>query len=409
MKVACAVLLCVLAATVMAEDLLMPGETWESGYIPVRGEGNELFYFLVKSRDKNPQAPLVIWLNGGPGCSSGYGLFMENGPWMIHKKTLKFFNNSYSWNSFADMIFVDQPVQVGFSLVKSDNDLCINQTCVTNDFYSFMLKFLERYPQYEKRPLYITGESYGGHYIPTIGARFARSKNPKINLKGIAVGNPFTSMEVQMGVYPYYLYENKNFTTLTYVLSKVSMLLCQIGHFAKLEPTLLTSICDFSLVGMMTLPNGYDIRENSSYDKMDEVLMSKYNNTEIQKLIGAKKVNMSMCNDTIYNLFSVDLATSVSPDIEYLVDNNVDVMLYFGDKDYMCNWRGGEALVNSLNWHGTAEFLKTQMKEWIGGKYRKFDNFIFMVIYDAGHMVPMDQGKVSLDMIKTFIDRSFKA
>ena len=403
------IVVCIFAGLAMAEDYLMPNETWDSGYITVRGEGNELFYYLVQSRDKNESAPLIIWLNGGPGCSSSYGIFTENGPWLIHPKELVFFRNEYSWNSFADMLFIDQPVQVGFSLVKKDQDLCINETCVVNDFYSFLLKFLEKHPQYEKRPLYITGESYGGHYVPSIAARLARVKNPLLNLKGIAVGNPFTSMAVQLGPYAYFLFENQNFTLNQYVIAKMSSLICQIGHYVELKPEMLTKLCDFSLGGMVDLPNDYDIREKESYDKMDEVLMKKYNDPAIRKLIHAKKDKMSLCNDTIYDLFSVDLATSMSPEVEFLLESKIDVMLYFGDKDYICNWRGGEALANSLKWQGSQGFSKTAMKEWtVGGRYRKYDNFNFMVIYGAGHMVPMNQRKVALEMIKSFVDRRFQ-
>ena len=411
MKVESAIiLLCIFFMGVSAEEILMPGELWESGYITVRGTGNELFYYLVRSRDRSPSAPLVIWLNGGPGCSSAYGLFTELGPYMVNRTDNKFWKNEWSWNNKYDMLFVDQPVQVGFSLVKDDDSLCINQTCVVNDFYTFLLKFVEKYPQYYGRPLYVSGESYGGHYVPSISARLARVQNPALNLKGVVVGNPFTSMSAQMGAYPYYLYENKNFSTIEYVLAKAAMVTCQIGHLVGLEKVLLTQICDFSLAHLQNLPNGYDIREKADYD--DTTLIKTLNDTAVREMLGVKKKKMSLCNDTIYNLFSVDLATSVSFEIEYLISHKIDVMLYFGNKDFMCNWRGGEALVNSFQWYGNEGFSKLDLKEWfIGkkavGKYKKYEYLNFLMVYDAGHLVPMDQPEAAYEMITRFINKSY--
>ncbi len=401
-----------LLCTVSAEDLLMPNETWETGYVPVRGSQNELFYYLVKARNKDPAAPLMVWLNGGPGCSSSYGLFIENGPYIVHPETLAFYHNQYSWNNFADMIFVDQPVQVGYSLVRGDADLCVNQTCVARDFYMFLVGFLERHPEYRARPLYLSGESYAGHYVPSIAATLHKAGNHDLNLKGIAVGNPFTSMDTQIGAYAYYLLENAKFSTFQHIIAKAASLICQIGHVVKLDPILLTQICDFSLGHMVELANMYDIRMNKSYEKMETVVENRLREPEIRKLIGARKSSLNICNDTIYDLFSVDFARSMAPHVEYLIDHNVDVMLYFGDKDFICNWRGGEALVNSLKWTGEKGFASATMKEWApdstaSGRYRKFGALNFMVVYGAGHMVPLDQGLAALRMIKSFVAREF--
>lgn len=411
-KIEAGMILFLLLSLSVAEDVLMPGELWESGYIPVRGEENELFYFLVRSRDKNPEAPLIVWMNGGPGCSSVYGLFHELGPVIVDPEKLVFKKNEYSWNNHNDMLFVDQPVEVGFSTVKDDAHVCINQTCVANDFYTFLTKFLEKYPRYERRPLYMSGESYGGHYIPSIAARVVRNKNPLLNLQGIAVGNPFTSMEVQLGPYSYFLYYNKNITFFEYLQGKAATFLCQMGFKLHFEKANLTHLCEFSLGGIMKLPNPYDIRKKKDYSDMDKVLLEKLNDKAIIKLIGSKKAKVEFCNDTIYDMFEVDLATSVAPDIEYLLGEKKDVMLYFGDKDYMCNWMGGEDLVNSLEWYGRSDFLKAKVVDFkvdgiSSGKYRKFGHLNYMIIYDAGHMVPMDQNKASLRMLDSFLARNF--
>ena len=104
-----------------------------------------------------------------------------------------------------------------------------------------------------------------------------------------------------------------------------------------------------------------------------------------------------------------DWCTPVSNDIAFSLHNGVRVMLFYGDKDYICNWRGGEALANGINWNGQQEYRKAPLKymHYEGknrSEYKKHENFTFMKVYDAGHMVPGDQKSFALHMIKSFIE-----
>ena len=75
-------LICLAFLTVLinAEDLWL-GEKHESGFVKVRDDGSDLFYWLMRSRNDSAHDPLVFWLSGGPGCSSELAVFYENGPW----------------------------------------------------------------------------------------------------------------------------------------------------------------------------------------------------------------------------------------------------------------------------------------------------------------------------------------
>lgn len=80
------------------------------------------------------------------------------------------------------------------------------------------------------------------------------------------------------------------------------------------------------------------------------------------------------------------------------------ILVYSGDKDFICNWRGGEAWTNAVNWSGKSDFNNAAYKEWIvngasAGQLKEFENFKFLRVYDAGHMVPMDQPAVALAML----------
>jgi cathepsin A (carboxypeptidase C) len=159
--------------------------------------------------------PLVLWLTGGPGCSSELALLVENGPCEIpngsgQKTPTK---NANGWNQFANLLYIDQPAGTGFSTANlSGYDS--NEDEVSTDLYHFMIDFIQAFPQYANNDFYITGESYAGHFVPATSHRiWLGNKNKEspthINLKGLAVGNGLTDPQVQ---YSYYAEMAYNYT-----------------------------------------------------------------------------------------------------------------------------------------------------------------------------------------------------
>ncbi len=164
-----------------------PDEDWTSGLLDL-GDGDDFFYWLFRSRSNKDADPLVFWLTGGPGCSSELAVFYENGPYKLNNDlTTK--KNPNSWNSKANLIFMDQPVGTGFSKCSNPAHYARNEKMVAENFYKFLVKFLIKYPEYKKRTMYITGESYAGHYIPAIADFIVRNPNEDINFLGVAIGN----------------------------------------------------------------------------------------------------------------------------------------------------------------------------------------------------------------------------
>jgi len=90
------------------EDIFL-NERQEPGYIDL-GKGNNMFFWLIYSRDRNQYAPLVITLPGGPGCSGLEFAFERNGPFRINSTTNRsLIRNHFSFNNFADLLYIDQP------------------------------------------------------------------------------------------------------------------------------------------------------------------------------------------------------------------------------------------------------------------------------------------------------------
>lgn len=165
-----------------------------SGYLNLPNTKKQIHYWLVESEKDPENAPLVFWTNGGPGCSGLIGFMTEQGPFRPDKNgNLNI--NEWRWNMIANMVFLEQPVGVGFSYSDNKDDYKIGDSQAAKDNLQTILEFLQRFPQYANSPLFITSESYGGHYMPTLASeivKYNKENNNALNFKGFAVGNPYT-------------------------------------------------------------------------------------------------------------------------------------------------------------------------------------------------------------------------
>lgn len=137
-----------------------PGVNQYSGYLSV-GNNMNMFFWFFEARNNPSTAPLVTWFNGGPGCSSMIGLFQENGPCHFENGSNEPSLNPYLWNTYANMLYIDQPIGVGFSYGTDD----VSSTEQAAPYvWTLLQAFLAQFPQYESRDFGIFTESYGGHY-----------------------------------------------------------------------------------------------------------------------------------------------------------------------------------------------------------------------------------------------------
>ncbi|XP_024318843.1 serine carboxypeptidase-like 40 isoform X2 [Brachypodium distachyon] len=163
-----------------------------SGYVTVdEVNGRALFYYLTESPSGASEKPLVLWLNGGPGCSSlAFGAMQELGPFRITQDNKTLTRNMNAWNNVANVIFLDSPAGVGFSYSNTSSDYDLNgDERTADDTFVFLVNWLERFPEYKDRAFYISGESYAGHYVPELAATilFHNTYHNRtiISLKGI--------------------------------------------------------------------------------------------------------------------------------------------------------------------------------------------------------------------------------
>jgi len=172
-----------------------------AGHVTVRGTGH-LFYWLFEAWNSPESAPLVLWLNGGPGCTSMDGLFLENGPFKLNGDGTTVKVNEHAWSKSANLLYLDQPVGTGLSYTTGGsgsyprNDGEINKALL-----EFLDGFFAVHPSLAGRPFYLSGESHAGHYIPSLAAALlsradkqakgegSAKPNEVVNLAGAAIGN----------------------------------------------------------------------------------------------------------------------------------------------------------------------------------------------------------------------------
>ncbi|KAI0787985.1 alpha/beta-hydrolase [Fomes fomentarius] len=168
-----------------------------AGNIPVNraGHPNDTLFFWAFEKagqngsltDPNNTDPWMIWLQGGPGSSGMIALTTENGP--IHVQTDgTWVHNNFSWNTLADTIWIDQPVGTGFSTADSTGYVP-DEDQTGEDFVGFLSNLVRVFPSLATRPLFLTGESYAGTYIPYITKHLFQTPNPPVNLSKIAIGD----------------------------------------------------------------------------------------------------------------------------------------------------------------------------------------------------------------------------
>jgi cathepsin A (carboxypeptidase C) len=406
-----------------------------SGYIDIPGVGGtqkHYFYWLFGPRrwpTDGSQPPVIMWMQGGPGCSSTFGMLVELGPCLMNETSGELYRNAYGWNDEAYLLFVDQTSGVGFSYADKIN-YDHNESEAAEDMYHFLQGFAKKFKSPSitgANDFYITGESYGGHYVPALGYRILqgnqRGDGPHINLKGIAVGNGWTDPYTQFPSYVDIAYNWCKEKLGAPCVNESARDAMQTGlpHCLDLIATCNSfpddtdQSCEEAKEACDNVTNFYASTGLNVYDVRKPCITADcYNTThadnflrnpDVVRALGAKiDILYEGCSEEVGRLFVRDVQRNFNYTIPPMLEAGIRVMIYAGDMDFICNWVGNKAWVTALNWPGKAAFNAAPDVEFsvagrAAGEERTYGNFSFVRIYDAGHMVPMDQPAASLHMI----------
>jgi cathepsin A (carboxypeptidase C) len=412
-----------------------PSVNQTSGYIKAANGplSPEYFFWLFESKSDPSNDPLIMWLSGGPGCSSQLALFAENGPCSVSKDGSTTSPNPNSWHNKANVMWVDQPAGTGFSTGLGTH----NEDGVASNMLMFLQGFFTQFPQYATSKFYIFGESYAGHYIPAISHKIWESNKAAtgvhIPMAGIAIGNGLTDPEEQYKWYAKMGHDGGKdmgghapgvFNAAEYAVMEAGTPTCVKSiHSCNNN----ASVCQASAEGCnyltqipyrLTGKNPYDMRipcehGNLCYD-FDHIT-TYLNKKEVKAALGAKK-GWGSCNMAVNLAFQLagDWMVNYHTKLPEMLHDGLEVLFYAGDCDYICNWIGNKKWTQVLEWDGKADFNAAADKDWqVAGKtvarLRSAKNFHFMQVFEAGHMVPMDQPGASLEMVNAFVSGKISA
>ena len=384
------------------------------------------FYWFFESRSAPKSDPVVLWMTGGPGCSSEVALFGENGPCSVNAAGDGTIPNAFSWNSNASLLYIDQPAGTGFSYgAGADTD----EDGVATDMYDFLQQFMQAHPEYNKLPFFTFGESYAGHYVPAVTHRIWKNNNAlpagaiTINLKGTAVGNGLTAPEEQYKWYAEMARSTNHHQSVVNESGYKAMKAVEPACIAAIKACqaapasclVATDVCNLGLLIPYQLSgrNVYDMRIPCEtpplcYDFSNVATYLK--RADVKAALGTTGHGWSDCNHAVAIGFELDgdWMQHFQQDLPEQLAAGIRVLIYAGDQDYICNWLGNSAWTYALDWPHKAEFNAAPNNTWsVGGtpagELRQAANFSFLRVYDAGHMVPRDQPERSLAMLNAFI------
>ncbi|KAH7051287.1 Alpha/Beta hydrolase protein [Macrophomina phaseolina] len=395
-----------------------PGVTSYSGYISLNDTTNMFFWFFPRRHDPH-DAPFTLWLNGGPGSDSMIGLFQEHGPCNI-SADLTAEHNPYSWNEESNMLYLSQPIGVGFSYATTGEG-CFNETseeysnCTEPDgryslvdpyayptsyvaaegAWHILQAFLGNLPQLEPEisnkdvEFHLWTESYGGHYGPAFYDYFydhnlaignGTENGTRLNMGTLGIINGIIDAKIQSPYY--YIFANNNTYGIKAVNDSVYTFMENVYHMpngcadyldscaaadrdtfhGKVVCATASNICRGLIRNIYTSLSGrgtYDIRHPADDPTPPDYFVDYLNLASVQQALSVNVNYTSTSSEAVAMGFG-DYGDFAYPtfksDLEGILANGVRVALFYGDADFTCNWLGGEAVSLALEFPEQEEF-----------------------------------------------------
>ncbi|KKZ61151.1 carboxypeptidase S1 like B [[Emmonsia] crescens] len=444
------------------------------------------FFWFFEARKDPENAPLSIWINGGPGSSSMMGLLVENGPCIINPDSNSTTLNQYSWNNEVNMLFLDQPTQVGLSydtLANYTKNLITGQlTKLTADdpipeqnatflvgtypsneskntalgsrnaaiaLWHFAQVWFQEFPGYHPGDsrISLATESYGGRYGPAFFS-FFEEQNQKIengtwkdddgdmkilNLDTLMIINGCLDRQVQWPSYPEFAFKN------TYGIETVNETIYDYMVDSLVKPggcrdmvndcRAVSAISDPENTGINATVNDicskaenycssevrgpyldysgrnyYDISQVEPVPFPTPFYKGWLNQEHVQAALGVP-LNWTQSNSAVSKAFR-SIGDYPRPgwveDLAFLLENNIKVSLIYGDRDFACNWMGGEAVSLAIDYVDSDNFKAAGYADirvngtFNVGQVRQYGNLSYARVHQAGHEVPSYQPEGSL-------------
>jgi len=382
-----------------------------------------IFYWLVESKHNPESDPLLIWINGGPGCSSMEGLLIEHGPFLAVATGFDLELNPYPWNRKANVLYVDQPVGTGYAAVQ-EGTYARSQEQVNIMFMSFLRRWMSLHHRFKGRRLFLAGESYAGRYIPHFAHQILAA-GKDFNLEGVMIGNGWTYPMVQSESFAEYSLAHGLISQQQKLDYDTLLAECRAryNHDPFAQETWivcervqngLPNLSGNRKIGIMNIYDirGYDTTAGGDWPWRTTGEKSYLDRAQVRKALHVgHQVEWTECSDQAEQaLTHEDMYPTVNEFRAMLP--LIRVLVYNGQFDWICNHLGVERFLDGLNFEGSKTFLDPHRRgEWVSGSrlagyVKQGGNLTFVLVLGGSHMVPMDKRPQTYDLLQRFLDNS---
>jgi len=392
-----------------------PGEFY-TGYIsPNSSSGSRIFYQLYSAGGNkrastiNESAPLIMQLPGGPGCPGG-GSYYEHGPFRVDTIDGDFIPvlNEVSWNDDYHLLYLDNPVGVGYSVENND----MPRYASDNGVYltNFLVRLFELFPSLKNQPFYGVGESYGGHFL--LGLANNLIKNPDLGIKLTGLGfqggwvDPYWQGSMwAKGAYAIGLTDTKRRNVMDDYITQFQKSI----KAGKYEDA-------YNIVGPLQaqLPKGFDVGEYRNDTEWDATTLIWLNLPNTKKYLAADPATTWQCI-TLRPWYYLDFPQSYAPNVSYILNNykNISFLFYQGQEDFEVPAAGTENSLHNLAWTEIPLYIASPNNIWkdtqgrVIGQYKHYSRLTYATVYKAGHNAAHDQPWSVKDLVKKWVNNKW--
>ncbi|CAL5210983.1 unnamed protein product [Lathyrus oleraceus] len=396
----------------------------ETGYVGL-GETDDdmqVFYYFIKSENNPQKDPLLLWLTGGPGCSSFSGLVYQIGPFAFEKKEYdgsvpSLVSRPQSWTKLCSIIFVDLPFGTGFSYAK-------NVTANRSDWklvhhvHQFLRKWLIDHSEFLSNEFYMGADSYSGIPVPAVVQEISNGNEkglkPFINLQGYLLGNPITTLKEINYHIPYAhgmgLISDELYASLQRnckgeyinVDSKNELCLRDLQSFDEC----LSGINTFNILDRYCTDDSSLWRRSltqelkkplRSHLKLPELSCQIYgfylatkwaNDDSVRKALHIREGTIGKWE----RCYTTDFEREIHGSFEFHVNlskKGYRSLIYSGDHDLVVPFTSTQAWIRDLNYSIVDDWRPWLLNDQVGGYTRTYSNrMTFATVKGSGHTAP---------------------